>query len=229
MKAPVQIAIDGPVGAGKSDIASRLAENLGFLYIYTGAMYRALAFFCVREHIACDSEPAVLMLLNKTKIALDTPSPNSPHPVTVLVNGQDQTQYLFDPVIDTAVPIVSSLPRVRQVMVERQQQIADGRSVVMEGRDIGIRVLPHAQLKIYLTASIEERSRRRFQQLQKKGIQKSYEEVLLETQKRDIQDMNRASDPLRRLPDAWELDTTGLSQAEVIEKIRQELIRRQLL
>ena len=124
---------------------------------------------------------------------------------------------------------VSTHSEVRKILVSRQQEIAKGKRVVMEGRDIGLRVLPQAQLKIYLTASIAERAKRRFTQRQQKGITGSFEEVLTDTHKRDIQDTTRVHDPLQKLPDAWELDTTNLTQDEVVVKIKDELRQRKLL
>jgi cytidylate kinase len=225
----LHIAIDGPVGAGKSDISERLAAELGLTYLYTGAMYRALALVCVKEGVAFKDAPKVLSLLSRYTIDLDKPDNESRQAIKVLINGKDVTDDLFTPEMDRGSSDVSTIAQVRAYMVQRQQEMAKGKSVVMEGRDIGLRVLPDAHLKIYLTASPEERAKRRFLQFRNKEIDKSFEEVLDDTRKRDIQDTTREFDPLTKLPDHWELDTTGLSQTEVVQRIKDELKRRNLL
>lgn len=229
MSTYLHIAIDGPVGAGKSDISSRLASVLGLTYLYTGAMYRALAWVCLTQSIPLDNESRVIMTLKHTTIDLLPQDKESKYPVKVYVNNKEVTRELFTPAIDAAVPIVSKIELVRKDMVKRQQRMAEGRGVVMEGRDIGLRVLPYAQLKIYLTASLEERAKRRWEQIKKKRNDTLLSDVLGETQKRDEEDMTRAVDPLQKLSDAWELDTTGLTQDQVIEKIKDELRNRGLL
>ena len=215
-----QIAIDGPVASGKGDIASRLAEKLGLLNINTGGFYRALAYACRTEGVSTKDKIAVLAVLAKTKLNLTFPR-------TFTVNGKDVTQEIFKE--DLGASDVAIIPEVRAAMVRLQQQVAEGKKVVMEGRDIGIRVLPNAQLKIYLTASVDERARRRWEQQKQKGIERPFDEVLAETKMRDDQDMHRATDPLRKLPDAWELDTTTMTQAEVVDAIITELRKRELI
>lgn len=229
MKQPLHIAIDGPVGAGKSDISSRLASVLGLTYLYTGAMYRALAWACIAQSVPLDDESRVVSMLRNTTIDLLPQEKERKYPVKVFVNNTEVTRKLFTPTIDAAVPIVSKIQLVRKEMVRRQKQMAEGRGVVMEGRDIGLRVLPNAQLKIYLTASLEERAKRRWEQTKEKGKDKLLSEVLDETQSRDNEDMTRSVDPLQKLPDAWELDTTGMTQEEVVARIKEELVRRNLL
>jgi cytidylate kinase len=192
-------------------------------------MYRALALACVREGISFKDSPRVIPLLARFRIDLEKPDEESLRPYTVLLNGEDVTAELFTPHIDSGSSDVSTLIEVRRFMVDRQKGMAEGKPVVMEGRDISLRVLPHAQLKIYLTASLEERAKRRYKQFQEKGVNKIYTEVLEETRKRDIQDSTRAIDPLTKTSDHWELDTTGLSQEEVVQKIKNELSRRQLI
>lgn len=219
----LQIAIDGPVAAGKGDIASRLAKELGLLYIYTGAMYRALGMACRKYGVNPKDKQAVIKLLHELTIDLSEPGPHGELPY----NGVDVSPEIFD--YGQEASDVSVIPEVRQFMVRRQQEIAKGKPVVMEGRDIGLRVLPRAQLKIYLTATVEERARRRWKQKQGKGVDESYQQVLAETRVRDEQDMNRKSDPLQKLPDAWELDTTNMTQEEVVTAIKGELARRGLL
>lgn len=226
---PLQIAIDGPVAAGKGDIAQRLAGQLGMTYLYTGAMYRALALACVREGIDLKDQERVLQKLNQIDISFLPADPKKTTPYTLLLNGEDITEAIFDPEIAQGSSDVSVISKVRKEMVDRQQQLAQGKSVVMEGRDIGKRVLPNAQLKVFLTASVEVRAQRRQKQSEIKGIRKTFEEVLEETKKRDEQDMTREADPLEQLSDHWVLDSTYLNQDQVVEKIVEELKRRNLI
>ncbi len=222
----LQIAIDGPVGAGKSDISKRLARKLGLVYLHTGAMYRALALVCFRQNIPYKDVGRVVPLLAKYFIDLVEPQEGSNREYRVLLSGEDITELLFSPAIDTGASDVSTIPQVRQFMVKRQQEMATGKRVVMEGRDIGLRVLPQADIKIYLTASVEERAKRRWLQYREKGKPTSYEETLKDTKARDLQDTTRAVDPLQKLSDAWELNTTGMTQDEVIAAIQKELTDR---
>lgn len=226
---PLQIAIDGPVAAGKGDIAGRLAKELGLLYIYTGAMYRMLALACIEKDIPLKDPERVLPLLQTISIELVEPDPNSQYAYKALLDDVDVTERITEQDAAMGASDVAVIPEVRQFMVSRQQEIAESKRVVMEGRDIGLRVLPQAQLKIYLTASVEERGFRRWLQFKEKGIQKSRDEVLADTKLRDDQDMTRPTDPLQKLPDAWKLDTTGMTQEEVVGRIKEELIKRNLL
>jgi len=225
----LQIAIDGPVGSGKSDISKALAKELGITFVYTGAMYRALTHECMRRDIRLTHVPDIIAVLKSMEIELESPKPDSRFPVTVLVNKEDVTSHLFEPIVDNAVPEISKIPEVRRIMVERQQQIAASKSVVMEGRDIALRVLPNAQMKIYLTAPVEERARRRWNQLKAQGIMKSLVEVIENTKLRDIQDTVRKTDPLIKAPDAWEYDTNGNSVEKSVADIKAEIKRRGLI
>ena len=226
---PLQIAIDGPVAAGKGDIAERLARQIGAIYLYTGAMYRALALACIQTHTDPTNAELVKKLLLQSHIDLLPATPEKHQAYKILLNGEDVTERIFKPDVVTTVPEVSKHADVREIMVTKQQLLAQGKSVVMEGRDIGKRVLPQAQLKIFLTATLEERTKRRLAQFKSKGIDKSFAEVMVETKYRDEQDTKRTADPLEKVADAWELDTTSLSQQEVIEAIFTELKKRQLL
>lgn len=225
----LQIAIDGPVGSGKSDISTRLAKKIGLTYLYTGAMYRALALACLRQRIKPKDTARVLPLLTKYKIDLVPPDRKAKRAFKVLLNGKDVTEKLFTPAVDLATSDISTLPEVRRFMVAHQQTLAKGKAVVMEGRDIGYRVLPSAQLKIFLTADARVRARRRFAQYKTKGIKKTFEEVYKDTVKRDDQDKHRTTDPLKKLPDAWRLNTSGMNQNQVISAIVDELRKRALL
>ena len=225
---PLQIAIDGPVAAGKGDIASRLASDLGFLYIYTGAMYRALALACLRAGTSFKDKERVASLLDQIAIDLEEPDKDSKHPCKVLLNKRDVTERIFEQDVAMGSSDVGIIAEVRQKMVTMQQELALDKNVVMEGRDIGFRVLPNA-FKIFLTAAVEERARRRWEQFKSRGIMKTYGEVLEDTKKRDEQDLTRETDALQKLPDAWELDTTNLSQDQIVAAIKQELSNRGLL
>ncbi len=225
----LQIAIDGPVAAGKGDIAARLAQKLHLLYIYTGAMYRMLALACITDGVATKDEQGVYAVLGKSSIELARPPKGSVETFIAKLNGTDVTARIMEPDVAAGASDVAVFPSVRKEMVIRQQQIADDKPVVMEGRDIGLRVLPHAQLKIFLTASLEERARRRFDQWRQKGIAVSMDKVIEETKARDAQDMGRVTDPLQKLSDAWELDSTTMTQEEVVHAIVKELTKRKLI
>ncbi|MCX6791704.1 MAG: (d)CMP kinase [Candidatus Gottesmanbacteria bacterium] len=229
MDKPLQIAIDGPVGSGKSDISGRLAKELGLTYLYTGAMYRALAWICVREGVSFKDVPNVFPLLSKYSINLRPPAKDGSLGFAVWVGDTDVTDKLFTPAMSQGSSDVSTIPEVRKFMVARQQELVRGKSVVMEGRDIGLRVLPNAQLKIYLTASLEERARRRWEQYKTKDPTKTLVQEIEETKIRDTQDTSRAADPLQKLPDAWELNTTDMTQDAVVSAIIAELGRRKLI
>ncbi len=229
MSLPLQIAIDGPVAAGKGDIAARLAKDLHLTYIYTGAMYRMLALACIEKHIPLDDTKRILSRLDEIIIDLVEPNADSPYAYRALLNGRDVSERITRHDTAMGAAAVSSIPEVRTFMVKRQQELADGKPAVLEGRDIGLRVLPNAQLKIHLTASLEERSKRRWLQWKEKGIEKSLPEVIEDTMVRDTKDMTRQTDPLQKLPDAWELDTTNMTQELVIEEIKKELRKRNLL
>ena len=228
-KKHLHIAIDGPVGSGKSDISMRLARELNMTFLYTGAMYRALALLCQEQHVNRKDSAKVLGILRAHDIDFGNPPRGGKTPYSILIDGKDMTDRLFTPEMDQGASDVGTIPEVRRYMVSRQKKAAEGRSVVMEGRDIGLRVLPDADLKIYLTASLEERARRRMQQYEKKGKTISFEQMLEDTKKRDVQDSTRAADPLQKLPDAWELDTTGMLQDDVIRAIIRQLKERNLL
>lgn len=224
----LHIAIDGPVASGKGEIARRLAHELHILYIDTGAMYRAFALSCINAHVDTRNESAVVALLPETVIAL-SPAKNADEYITVTLGGVDVTYRIREPDVSKASSDVAVFKKVREWMVDAQQKLAVGQSVVMEGRDIGLRVLPDASIKIYLTASLEERARRRFRQWQEKGITRSYEETIEDTRVRDMQDTTRAVDPLQILDGAWVLDTTTLSRDDVLHAIITELTKRKLL
>lgn len=226
---PLQIAIDGPVASGKGEIAARLARKLDLLYIYTGAMYRALALLCLRTGTSLHDEKYVRELLEKHSIEVLPPNAESTYPYAILLDGEDVTDKMLDQEVAQGSSDVGVFSSVRQWMVSRQKELAKDKRVVMEGRDISLRVLPQAQLKVYLTASLEARASRRAAQRLSKGIATSVPATLSEIKERDVQDMTRTIDPLQKVVDAWELDTTHMTIDEVVDAICVELRNRNLL
>ncbi len=212
----VVIAIDGPVGAGKSTVAKLVAQRLGYLYVDTGAMYRAIAFKALRLGMDIHDPVVMGMLAQASDIQLQ-PQPDGS--VQVILDGEDVTELIRTPEVSQAASIASAHPEVRKVLTERQRALAALGGVVMEGRDIQTVVAPDAEVKVFLTASVEERARRRWQELQQKGVAVSYEEVLQQVHERDQRDTARSIAPLQKAPDAVEIDTTRLSPEEVAERI----------
>lgn len=224
----LQIAIDGPVGAGKSSLAFLLAQRLNILYVYTGAMYRAAAYLALKHRFAFDNEQKILDLLKKSQIELRKPS--RPNRYTdVFLNGRDITQHLFTRETSRAVAQVSCLKKIRQYLVRLQQQIAKNKSVVMEGRDIGSVVLPKADLKIYLTANVGTRARRRWSQLKDGRKPSPYQEILKDLKYRDNLDTKRKTSPLNKAKDAWILDTSNLNIPGTLETVVQKLKKEALI
>jgi len=220
-----QIAIDGPVAAGKGTVAKLTASRLGFLYVDTGAMYRATAWLGSKYEVPWENEQSVVDLLQKHTIMLRTPieEEKDGRAITVLIDGEDVSWAIRTEELSKGASIVSQHTRVRQELVKQQQKIAESTDVVMEGRDITFRVLPQAQLKIYLDADIAVRAQRRHIELLTRGIDVTLEQVQNELQARDDRDMHRTVDPLHITNDAWVLDTTPLSIEEVVEKIVEKV------
>ncbi len=218
---PFQIAIDGPVAAGKGTVSRIVAQRLGFLYIDTGAMYRMAAYLAHKNGVSFEDEGKIVELINNAQMEMENPDEDEQDGrlITLILNGEDVSWKVRTEEISQGASIVSTHPKVRQVLVEKQQQIANGQNVVMEGRDITYRVLPDAQLKIFLTANPEARATRRLLQLQLKGFDVTLNNILTEINERDERDMGRSADPLQIVDDAWQLDTSNLEIEEVVEEI----------
>jgi CMP/dCMP kinase len=204
------IAIDGPSGAGKGTVAREVASALGYRHIDSGAMYRAVGWKALQEHVALDSDEAVSELASESRIDVST--------ARVLIDGTDVTRAIRSPEIDRAATAVARLPRVRAVLVDRQRALGDRGAIVMEGRDIGTVVFPNADVKIYLDASPEERARRRASDPAHSGPTAVGEVATLLTARDEI-DRTRAASPLYAAPDAVVIDTTGKNVVQVVREV----------
>jgi len=211
----LNIGIDGPVGAGKSTVADAVAARLGILHLDTGAMYRALGLTAIRRGTDLQDEQAIIALCGELEISV-THEADGQH---TFVDGEDLTGLIRTQEVGMAASTVSRYVEVRKAMVRLQQRLAAETDMLLDGRDICTTVLPNATAKIYLTASAEERARRRYLELQKKGSEESFEQVLREVAARDEQDMNRAVEPLRRAEDAVLVDSTNLDFDQVVDAI----------
>lgn len=214
----VNIAIDGPAGAGKSTIAKMAAAKLGYIYVDTGALYRAVALYIKENSISDDKIADALENADVSLRFIDGTQ-------RVYLGGKDVSELIRTPEISMEASRTSSLPAVRAYLFDTQQKIARENNVIMDGRDIGTVVLPDAEVKIFLTASVEERANRRFKELSEKPDCPSYDEILKDIMKRDYQDMHRETSPLKQADDAILVDTTLLSleeSAEAILRIVQE-------
>lgn len=212
------IAIDGPSGAGKSTMAKRLAKDLGFLYVDTGAIYRTVGLSALRRGLSPSDEPAVLALLPSLTITSDYASDGLQH---MYLDGEDVTEAIRQHEVSDAASQVSAIPGVRDYLLEMQRRFARENNVVMDGRDIGTVVLPDAKVKIFLTAQPEARARRRFDELTQRGQQAVYEQVLQDVIDRDYRDSHRSAAPLKLAEDAVEVDTTQLSLEESLARLFQ--------
>ena len=211
----LNIAMDGPVGAGKSTIADEVAKRLDMMHLDTGAMYRAVGLTALRREIDVADEEAVTKMCEEITMEVVY----GPQGQRVLINGLDVTGGLYTEEVSMAASKVATYGGVRKAMVATQQRMAATTDMLVDGRDIGTRVLPNATVKIFLTADAEERARRRYDQLKQKGVDADFHAVLADLKKRDEQDMNRAIDPLKAAPDAVIVDSTGLSFEETVESI----------
>ena len=217
------IAIDGPAGAGKSTVARRVASALGLLYLDTGAMYRAVTCLVMRSGISVEDTAAIAELVSQAKLEL-IPADSPDRPVTVKINDQDVTEAIRSREVTANVSAVAAVAAVRSALVKQQQSWGEKGGVVMEGRDIGTNVFPDAELKIFLTASVKERARRRLEDLKKEGIGEiSLAQLEQDIQQRDYQDSHRKIAPLTQAVDAIKVNTDGLTIEEVTDKIVSQL------
>ena len=214
-----QIAIDGPAGVGKSTVAKLVAQKLGFKYIDTGAMYRAITYLVIHENIPMSDSAAIYALAQKANIEFKIENDKE----LVFINKINVTDAIRQDPVNTMVSTLSAQSLVRKVLVAIQQQLANSFSTVMDGRDIGTVVMPNAQLKIYLEASSAVRAQRRYMQLTDKGYKADLQEIELMINQRDEQDKARLASPLKPAPNAVIIDTDNLTMTEVIEAIINEL------
>lgn len=219
----LKIAIDGPASSGKSTIAKLLAEEYNLVYVDTGAMYRALTFKALKDGVPVNQEDQLISLLNDLEITFKRVVDGQ----LVYVNGEDVTSAIRQNDVTNNVSMVSSFEKVRAELVERQREIAKDTGVAMDGRDIGTVVLPQADIKIFLVASVEERAIRRHLENQEKGISSDLEKLKEEIVARDTFDSNREVSPLKQAEDAVLLDTTSQTISEVVQECK-EIIREKL-
>lgn len=211
----IRIAIDGPAAAGKSTIAKLVAKKLGYTYIDTGAMYRAITYKVLQNNTNPTNEEEITKLIAQTEIVLQPDE----HVQKVLLDGKEVTDEIRSHEVTTTVSAIAALTSVRQLLVAKQQQLAAESPVVMDGRDIGTAVLPQAELKIFMTASVEERAERRFLEEQQRGMTTDYETLKREISERDKADSEREISPLIKAQDAITIDTTGKTIEEVTNSI----------
>ncbi|MBQ1659018.1 MAG: (d)CMP kinase [Clostridia bacterium] len=211
----ISVAIDGPAGAGKSTLAKAAAAELGYIYIDTGALYRAIALACIKNEVSIGDEDAVKAFLPEIDIRLIFFN-GEQH---ILLNDSDVSGEIRSENVSMAASRVSAIPDVRAFLLELQRSFAKNDNVIMDGRDIGTVVLPNAQVKIFLTASPEKRARRRVIQLQEKGEEADFDKILFDIVQRDYNDSNRKTAPLKAADDAINLDTSDLTLEESVERI----------
>lgn len=211
----IRIAIDGPAAAGKSTIAKLVAKKLGYTYIDTGAMYRAVTYKVLQNNTNPTNEQEITQLIAETEIVLQP----GEHVQKVLLDGKEVTDEIRSHAVTTNVSAIAALTSVRHLLVAKQQQLAAESPVVMDGRDIGTAVLPQAELKIFMTASVEERAERRFLEEQQRGMTPDYETLKKEISERDKADSEREISPLIKAEDAITIDTTGKTIEEVTNSI----------
>ncbi|GAX01942.1 (d)CMP kinase [Secundilactobacillus silagei] len=222
-KKELQVAIDGPASAGKSTVAKKIAHRFRYVYCDTGAMYRTVTLKAMQQNVALDDPAALAAMLKTTEIAF---KPGNPEQL-VFLDGQEVTMAIRQPDVTNQVSTVAAQGTVRADLTERQRKIAEAGGIVMDGRDIGTSVLPKAEVKIFLVASVEERAQRRFKDNAEKGIHTPMDVLRDEIQTRDHKDSTRAISPLTQAADAVRLDTTSLSIDEVVDQISAIITKKQ--
>ena len=211
------IAIDGPAGAGKSTIARRVAKELSFIYVDTGAMYRAMALYLLRKEVNRDDTEQIGNICQDAEISIEYQNGEQ----IVLLNDENVNSYLRTEEVGNMASVSSAVPRVREKLLSLQRKLARDMSVVMDGRDIGTTILPDADVKIYLTASSLTRAKRRYLELQEKGTVCNLDEIQKDIEERDQRDMNREISPLRQAKDAVLVDSSNLTIQQVVDRILQ--------
>lgn len=221
MYRPSIISIDGPAGSGKSTLGKRLSEYLGYTYFDTGVMYRALTLLALELGIDLNDEKLLADLAGRSAIDVRPASVEDGRTCDIYINGQDRTWAIRQSDVDAHVSVVSAYPLVRKILSKKQREIGLRGNIVMAGRDIGTVVLPEADLKIYLDASVEERAKRRYQELISRGERVDFDQVLLGVRERDRIDSTRTTAPLKPAPDAVILVTDGLSPDESFRILKE--------
>lgn len=221
MDIPEIIAIDGPAASGKSTVGQRLAERFGYLYFDTGVLYRAVTWAALREGVPVDDEEGIVQLAYEAHVDVQPPSADDGRAYDVYLDGEDVTWAIRRPEVDATVSVVSAYPGVREVLGAQQRRIGLRGRVVMVGRDIGTVVLPEAEVKIYLDASVEERARRRYEELTARGEDASLEAIAQSMRRRDRLDSSREVAPLKPAEDAVIINTDNLSIAEVMKRVER--------
>ena len=209
------VAIDGPAGAGKSTIAKRIARKLGYIYVDTGAMYRAMAYYLIQNQVDAADQEAIAAACQHADISICYQDGEQ----VVLLNGENVNAYLRTEAVGNMASVSSVVPEVRKKLVELQQKLARETDVVMDGRDIGTVVLPDADVKVYLTASVETRAKRRFLELQEKGEPADLAKIAADIEDRDYRDMHRDISPLRQAEDATLVDSSDMTIDQVVQAI----------
>ena len=218
----IQIAIDGPASSGKSTVAKIIAKDFGYTYLDTGAMYRAATYIALNNQVSPEESSRLLELLEQYPISFGRAETGEQ---LVFVGDVDVTNPIRENEVTNAVSVFAAIPAIREKLVALQQEIAQQGGIVMDGRDIGTVVLPKAELKIFLVASVDERAERRYKENLSKGIETDLETLKEEIAARDYKDSHREPSPLKQADDAIYLDTTGLSILEVVEKIKSEVVK----
>ena len=210
------VAIDGPAGAGKSTVAKRVAKELGFVYVDTGAMYRALAVYFLKQGLKPEETEKIASACKEAVVTIGYEEGVQ----QVYLNGENVTSLLRTEEVGNMASVSSAIPEVRAQLLELQRELAKAQDVVMDGRDIGTNILPNADVKVYLTASVETRAKRRFLELTEKGVSCNLEEIAHDIEERDTRDMNREIAPLKQAEDAVYVDSSDMSIDEVVSAIK---------